>query len=246
MCVEKAFGIHAVEAILQQSAVQITEVWVQARPNKRQQSLLAMLEASHKGATVHLVESSEWEQIAPRVRHQGILIAYTRAMEMQPDLFTLIEARMPHALILIIDGVVDPSNLGACIRSAAAFSVDAVIIPKDKAAQVNETVRKVAAGGVEQVPVYSVTNVARTMDQLAKLGVWFYGCTEHADLDLQAADFSGAVGVVMGAEAKGLRELTMRHCDHLVKLPTSKAFSTLNVSVATGIALYEVVRQQTR
>ena len=239
---EKAYGIHAVEAVLRQQSIRITAVWVQAHPNKRQQVLLDLLEKHHQ-VPVHWVQSAEWDRLAPQARHQGIMIAYQRQEVPQPDLMELIQSRLPQAVILILDGVVDPSNLGACIRSAAAFSVDAVIIPKDKAAQINETVRKVAAGGAEQVPIYSVTNVARTMEQLGQLGIWFYGFTEHADMVVSQVQFSGGVGIVMGSEANGLRELTMRRCDHLVKLPTSDAFSTLNVSVATGIALYEVMKQ---
>jgi 23S rRNA (guanosine2251-2'-O)-methyltransferase len=240
--VEKAYGIHAVEAILQQQSIRVTAVWVQAHPNKRQQALLTLVKSHHQ-APVHWVQSAEWDALAPQARHQGIMIAYTRQALAQPDLLDLVQSRLPRAVILILDGVVDPSNLGACIRSAAAFSVDAVIIPKDKAVQVNETVRKVAAGGAERIPVYSVTNLARTMEQLAELGMWFYGFTEHTDTLISQVSFSGGVGIVMGSEANGLRELTMRRCDHLIKLPTSDAFSTLNVSVATGIALYEVSKQ---
>lgn len=239
---EKAYGIHAVEAVIRQQSTRITAVWVQAHPNKRQQALLGLLKKHHQ-VPVHSVQAAEWDALAPQARHQGIMIAYQRQEVSQPDLMDLIQSRLPQAVILILDGVVDPNNLGACIRSAAAFSVDAVIIPKDKAVQINETVRKVAAGGAEQIPIYSVTNLTRTMEQLGQLGVWFYGLTEHTDAVINQVQFSGGVGIVMGSEANGLRELTMRRCDHLIKLPTSDAFSTLNVSVATGIVLYEVSRQ---
>ena len=240
---ERAYGIHAVEALLQQQAVRITEVWVQATPNKRQEAILLLLAERHQ-ARVHMVQAAEWNTLAPQAKHQGIMVAFQRQVVSQPDLFDLVQARLPNALVLILDGVVDPSNLGACIRSAAAFSVDAVVIPKDKAVQLNETVRKVAAGGAECVPVYSVTNLARTMEQLGQLGLWFYGFTEHTDTLVTEVRFHGGIGVVMGAEATGLRELTRRRCDHLLKLPTSETFSTLNVSVATGIVLYEVNRQR--
>lgn len=242
--VEKAYGIHAVEALLQQQSIRIVAVWVQAIPNKRQQRLLALLEKNHQ-IPIHSVQSTEWESLAPGARHQGIMVAYERQEVAQLDLMDLLRARLPEVVVLILDGVVDPNNLGACIRSAAAFSVDAVIIPKDKAVQITEAVRKVAAGGAEHVPVYSVTNLARTMEQLGQLGIWFYGFTEHTDMAVSQVDFTGGTAIVMGAEARGLRELTRRRCDYLVKFPTSEVFSTLNVSVATGIALYEVRRQTT-
>ena len=134
--------------------------------------------------------------------------------------------------------------MGACIRTAAAFGVDAVVIPKDKAVGVNATVRKVAAGAVEHVPVFAVTNLARTMTQLAAENIWCYGLSEHADLSVEQAQFPERVAVVMGGEQDGIRALTAKKCDQLLCLPTCGTFKTLNVSVATGVALYAVSVQR--
>ena len=148
------------------------------------------------------------------------------------------------ALLLVLDGVQDPHNLGACLRSAAAAGATAVVFPKDKAVQVNATVRKTSAGAADTLPIFSVTNLSRTLRDLQKAGVWIYGFAGEAAASLYALDLKGNVALVMGSEGDGLRRLTRDNCDQLVKIPMPGEFESLNVSVATGIALFEAVRQR--
>jgi 23S rRNA (guanosine2251-2'-O)-methyltransferase len=146
--------------------------------------------------------------------------------------------------LLVLDGVQDPHNLGACLRTADACGVDAVIIPKDRSVKMNATVRKVAAGGAETVPLIEVTNLARSLKDLKQAGVWIYGTGDRASASLYEHDFRGPVALVMGAEGSGLRRLTMESCDHLVSLPMLGQVESLNVSVATGVCLYEILRSR--
>jgi 23S rRNA (guanosine2251-2'-O)-methyltransferase len=156
----------------------------------------------------------------------------------------LIQGIHDRSLILVLDGVQDPHNLGACLRSADATGVDAVIIPKDRAVKLNPTVRKVAAGGAETVPVLEVTNISRCLQDLKSAGVWVYGTSGEAEAVIYDFKFDSAVALVMGSEGDGLRRLTSEQCDHLIKLPMLGAVESLNVSVATGICLYEVLRSR--
>jgi 23S rRNA (guanosine2251-2'-O)-methyltransferase len=156
----------------------------------------------------------------------------------------LLEAAQGRALLLVLDGVQDPHNLGACLRSAAAAAVTAVIIPKDKAAPVNATVRKTSAGAADRIPVLSVTNLARTLRTLKEAGVWCYGLEGEAGASIHATDLTGNVALVLGGEGEGMRRLTREHCDALVRIPMPGEMESLNVSVAAGIALFEAVRQR--
>jgi 23S rRNA (guanosine2251-2'-O)-methyltransferase len=149
-----------------------------------------------------------------------------------------------NSLLLVLDGIQDPHNLGACLRTADACGVDAVIIPRDRAVKVNATVRKVAAGGAESVPIIEVTNIARSLKDLKQAGVWIYGTSDMAEDSLYEHDYCGSVALVMGAEGSGLRRLTLESCDHLVKLPMQGQVESLNVSVATGVCLYEILRSR--
>ncbi|MCF5919717.1 23S rRNA (guanosine(2251)-2'-O)-methyltransferase RlmB, partial [Xanthomonas perforans] len=160
------------------------------------------------------------------------------------ELEGLVEAAEGRALVLILDGVQDPHNLGACLRSAAAAGVTAVVIPKDKSATVNATVRKTSAGAADRIPVVAVTNLARCLRDLQKQGVWLYGLAGEAEASLYSVDLRGNVGLVLGGEADGLRRLTREHCDGLVKIPMPGEIESLNVSVATGVTLFEAVRQR--
>ena len=150
----------------------------------------------------------------------------------------------PLSLVLILDCITDPHNLGACLRTADAAGCIAVVAPRDKAAPVTDTVRHVAAGAAEALPFVQVTNLARTMDRLKEAGLWLVGTADEATEDFYSLDLKGPTGVVMGAEGSGLRRLTAEKCDHLVRLPMSGTVPCLNVSVATGVCLFEVVRQR--
>lgn len=236
-----AYGIHAVNSLLKNNTLKVLAIYVQPSPNKRHQDILANF-----GAKVITKSTNELDSITKNASHQGIVLVYEELKPLTESLGDLLKEKTEDLLLLILDGVVDPHNLGSCLRSAAAFGVDGVIIPKDNAVGVTETVMKVAAGAANLVPVFSVTNLSRTMEKLAKHGVWLYGLSEHADQHLASHSLTGNIAIVMGSEAKGIRELTAKKCDYLVSLPTSKVFSTLNVSVATGIALYEVKKNPSK
>ena len=161
----------------------------------------------------------------------------------EDDLPSLLEST-PAPLVLVLDCVTDPHNLGACLRTADGAGVTAVILPKDKSASVNETVRRVSCGGADHVPIVRVTNLARTMDKLKELGVWLVGTADEATQSLYDIDLKGPIGIVMGAEGTGMRRLTQERCDFLVRIPMAGRVECLNVSVATGVCLYETVRQR--
>jgi len=237
------FGIHAVEALLQRQSNQIEMLWLQqGRGDERMQSL-----TDHARALGIRCELLPREELDKKVEgsHQGVIALCKPAQVLRErDLVAILETLEQPPLLLILDGVTDPHNLGACLRSADAAGVDAVIAPKDNSASLNATVRKVACGAAEVVPFIQVTNLARTMKDLQQRGVWITGTTGDAEQNLFEADLRGPVALVMGAEGKGMRRLTTEHCDYLVKLPMAGSVSSLNVSVATGISLFEIVRQR--
>jgi 23S rRNA (guanosine2251-2'-O)-methyltransferase len=162
----------------------------------------------------------------------------------EDDLFNLLESLYEPPFLLVLDGVQDPHNLGACLRSADAAGIHAIIAPKDRAVALTETVRKVACGAVEQLPFVTVTNLARTLNGLKEAGLWLVGTADNARETLYDVDLTGPLALVMGAEGKGLRRLTRECCDFLVHIPMAGSVECLNVSVATGVCLFEAVRQR--
>lgn len=236
-------GINAVAAALEHDAVHVREMMIEARA--RNPRLAELTESARRqGIAVRTVASDVLERLSGGVRHQGIVAHYVAARSFdENDLDELLEASST-PLLLILDGVQDPHNLGACLRSAAAAGVTAVVIPRDKSASVNATVRKTSAGAADRVAVVRVTNLARTLEKLKQAGVWLVGLAGEADKSLYEMDLKGAIGIVMGGESDGLRRLTREHCDHLAKIPMPGVGESLNVSVATGIALFEAVRQR--
>lgn len=160
------------------------------------------------------------------------------------ELLSALERLSEPAFILILDEVQDPHNLGACLRSAAAAGVHAVVVPKDRSAALTDTVKRIACGAAEKVTVYYVTNLARTIDQLRKLGVWVVGASGKADKSLFQSNLTGPLALVMGSEGFGLRRLTSEKCDLLVRIPMTNRVESLNVSVAAGVCLFEAVRQR--
>jgi 23S rRNA (guanosine2251-2'-O)-methyltransferase len=177
--------------------------------------------------------------------HQGI-VANAAALPdyTDSDLVRLLEEAKSPSLILILDGVTDPHNLGACLRTADAVGVDFVIIPKDKSASITPVVSKVACGAAESIPLVRVTNLARAMDVIKQQGVWIYGAAGEANQTIYELDFTSTIALALGAEGDGLRRLTREHCDGLFSLPMLGHVESLNVSVATGVSLYEVIRQR--
>jgi 23S rRNA (guanosine2251-2'-O)-methyltransferase len=245
---ERAFGLHAVEALLRSSPGAVRQLSVaRGRDDRRLQAVLKLADAA--GVPVRRVARERLDALVDG-RHQGIVAELgagdTGAADLrwsEAQLFGALRDRAD-ALLLILDGVTDPHNLGACLRSADAAGATALITPKDKAADITATVRKVASGATSTVPLVRVTNLARTMMALKDAGVWIFGTTGDAPETLYGCDFTGPTAIVMGAEGSGMRRLTREHCDIMVRLPMAGQVSSLNVSVAAGICLYEVVRQR--
>lgn len=247
---ESLVGLHAVESAVRQRPQQIRQLLLQQqRQDQRYQALLAL--AREQRVAVTLLEHRAFHRKLADLglteqRHQGV-IALLQAIDpvSEADLFTLI-AQSERPLLLILEGVTDPHNLGACLRTADAAGVLAVIIPKHRAAGLTATVAKVASGAAESVPLVSVTNLARTLRALQEAGIWLVGTTGEATDSLYDADLRGPVALIMGAEDRGIRRLTREHCDQLVQLPMQGQVSSLNVSVAAGVCLFEAVRQRLR
>ncbi len=241
------YGFHAVEALLRREPKAITVLWLEtSRRDKRAQSLLQL--AADQGVAVERVTGAALDNIAAG-RHQGIAVrvnagAVTDAVD-EAGLLALLQ-RHDSPLLLILDGVTDPHNLGACLRTADAAGVTAVVVPQDGAASLSPVARKVACGAADTVPFVRVTNLSRTLGQLKEAGVWLIGTSDKAPRTLFEQDFSGPLAIVMGAEGAGMRRLTEENCDFLVSLPMQGSVSSLNVSVATGICLFEAVRQRNR
>ncbi|MGJ7460308.1 23S rRNA (guanosine(2251)-2'-O)-methyltransferase RlmB [Halomonas sp. MA07-2] len=242
---EAVFGVHAVRALLERGETP-RELWVQE--GSAGSRLAELVEsAGSRGARLQTRSRDELDRIAQGAAHQGVVaFAAPLAFESEASLWFKLEA-WPHEsppLLLVLDGVTDVHNFGACLRSADAAGVHGVIVPKDKSAPLNATVRKVACGAAESVPVYQVTNLARALARLKELGVWITGTAGEAEALVYAAALTGPTALVMGAEGKGMRRLTREACDLLVKLPMAGNVPSLNVSVATGICLFEAVRQR--
>ncbi|MET0327245.1 MAG: 23S rRNA (guanosine(2251)-2'-O)-methyltransferase RlmB [Luteimonas sp.] len=242
-------GINAVAAAVEHDADNVREVLLEAGA-KNPRIVEIESAARRRDIDVRRVNQQALDGVAGGLRHQGAAARYAAAKTWdENELEGLVEAAEGKALLLVLDGVQDPHNLGACLRSAAAAGVTAVVIPKDKAVQVNATVRKTSAGAADSVPVVRVTNLSRTLRDLQKLGVWIYGLAGEAEASLYALDLRGNVALVLGGEADGLRRLTREHCDQLVTIPmpggdATAGVESLNVSVAAGVTLFEAVRQR--
>ena len=237
-------GLNAVASALEHDAEHVREVLLEAG-GKNPRILEIEQQARRKDIDVRRVAQQALDGVAGGVRHQGAAARYVAARTWdEHELPGLVDAAEGKALLLVLDGVQDPHNLGACLRSAAAAGATAVVIPKDKAVQVNATVRKTSAGAADTLPIFSVTNLSRTLRDLQKAGVWIYGLAGEAEASLYATDLTGNVALVLGSEGEGLRRLTRENCDGLVKVPMPGGFESLNVSVAAGVALFEAVRQR--
>ncbi|HEY0332743.1 MAG TPA: 23S rRNA (guanosine(2251)-2'-O)-methyltransferase RlmB [Stenotrophomonas sp.] len=237
-------GVNAVASSIENDAENVREVLVEA--SSKNPRLTEIEEnARRKGIDVRRVTTQALDGVGGSVRHQGVAARYAAARTWsESELPGLIEAAEGRALLLVLDGVQDPHNLGACLRSAAAAGATAVVIPKDKSAPVNATVRKTSAGAADRLPVVAVTNLSRCLRELQKLGVWIYGLAGEAEASLYSLDLRGNVALVLGGEADGLRRLTREHCDGLVRIPMPGEIESLNVSVAAGVTLFEAARQR--
>lgn len=238
---EQLFGIHAIEKLLKQSPHLIFSLTVQKGPlNKRVQALVD--QAKRLGVIVNTENKSFFNQVDGV--HQGVIALVAKQADLkESDLIRMVD-EISNPLFLFLDEVQDPHNLGAILRTADATGVDAVVIPKHNSVGLNATVRKVACGAAETVKLVVVSNLARTLKDLQQKGMWMTGLAGETDQTIYDMDFKGAVGLVMGAEGTGLRKLTREHCDHLAAIPMVGSVESLNVSVATGVTLYEVYRQR--
>jgi len=237
-------GFHAVSSAIRRAPDTVIQLWIDSSRHDSRVTKLTV-EAQQAGVNTISTDKSNLDQKSGGQRHQGVL-AEIRSSEYQDEsaLYRRLELHEHQPLLLVLDQVQDPHNLGACLRTAEGAGVDAVVLPKDGAAPVNQTVRRVAAGAADRIPVYYVTNLSRCLESLKKMGVWITGAAEEGDSDLYDLHFNGSTAIVMGAEGKGLRRLTREHCDQIVRIPMAGAVSSLNVSVATGVILFEVVRQR--
>lgn len=237
-------GWHAVMALLERAPERVLDIWVdRGRKDERRERLLKVA----KTAGIKVQDASS-ETLSTRLggdRHQGVVARCRAAVERtEAELPEFLENLKQTAFLLILDGVQDPHNLGACLRSADAAGVQAVILPRDNAAPLTPVVRKVASGAAETVPMFRVTNLARVLDILKAAGVWLVGTTGDGEKLIYDVDLNGPVALVLGAEEKGMRRLTRDKCDFLVRIPMAGVVESLNVSVAAGVCLFEAVRQR--
>jgi 23S rRNA (guanosine2251-2'-O)-methyltransferase len=235
-------GFHAVTARIRQNADSVIELYVDAqRRDARARDLVRLAES--QGVRIIQVDSKRLDGMVGNARHQGVAARVHATLRVQ-HLDDVLDTLTEPALLLVLDGVQDPHNLGACLRSADAFGVHAVIAPKDRAVGLNATAEKVACGAAETVPYITVTNLARTLRELKERDIWVVGADGSAETDLHGFRHQGALAWVLGAEGEGLRRLTRETCDDLVRIPMLGSVESLNVSVSAGICLYEARRQR--
>ncbi len=236
------FGFHAVTARLRHDASTVEEIYVDAsRHDRRMGDLLR----AAKGANVRIIQTDDarLDAMVGTRRHQGV-VARAGELSLARNLAELLDAIQGPPLLLLLDGVTDPHNLGACLRVADGAGAHAVIAPKDRAVGLNATAAKVASGAADTVPYITVTNLSRTMRELQERDIWLTGTSDDAEQSLYDVDYVGGTAFVMGSEGEGMRRLTRENCDRLVSLPMMGSVESLNVSVASGICLYEARRQR--
>lgn len=240
---DQAYGIHAIQSLLKSAPKKIVELYLaEGRQDQRMQKVVSA--AQKQGIPIKHVDKKTLDSMSDG-KHQGVFAYVMPGKKLdEAALYEMVQNLDSEPLILVLDGVTDPHNLGACMRSADASGVDAVVIPKDNSASLNDVARKVACGAAETVPLIPVTNLARCLKKLQELGLWVYGAAGEAEQTIYEATLSGPRVVVMGAEGDGMRRLTRETCDELVKIPMQGSVSSLNVSVATGVVLFEVLRQR--
>ncbi|MEI7532625.1 MAG: 23S rRNA (guanosine(2251)-2'-O)-methyltransferase RlmB [Betaproteobacteria bacterium] len=237
-------GFHAVIARIRQAPDSLKTVYYDL--SRRDRRMKDFIETAQEvlGRRLHQADTERLRQLAGHDKHQGVVAFAEPAAVARtiPELLDTIGNQK--ALLLILDGVTDPHNLGACLRVADGAGADAIIVPKDRSAQLNTTVSKVASGAAETMPFVAVTNLARAIRELQDAGVWVVGTTDIAEKTIYDIDLSGPIALVMGAEGEGMRRLTQETCDELVSIPMMGGVQSLNVSVASGVCLYEARRQR--
>ncbi|MEY4766117.1 MAG: hypothetical protein RI907_2790 [Pseudomonadota bacterium] len=242
MSLQLLFGFHAVTVRLKVAPKSIKELHVDAqRRDQRMKQFLA--KAEEAGVRIIASDDARLQQLAGSSRHQGV-VARVEVIRTGHSLDDLLDNLAEPPLLLVLDGVTDPHNLGACLRVADGAGAHAVIAPKDHAVGINATVAKVASGAAETVPYFMVTNLSRTLGELKERDIWVIGTSDDAPQTLYQSEFTGPTALVLGAEGAGMRQLTRKHCDALVSIPMMGGVESLNVSVASGVCLYEARRQR--
>ena len=239
-------GLHSVRIALRHGAGSVQEVWVESR--RQDQRIRELIElARQQGINLRQVSREDLDRMVPGSKHQGA-VARTLAPAARDEAFLKAQLQQldKPPFLLILDGVQDPHNLGACLRSADAAGVQAVIAPKDRSTGLTAAACKVASGAADTVPFIQVTNLARTLRWLKEQGIWLVGTAGEAGMSLYDVDLKGPLAIVMGGEGKGMRRLTREACDLLVNLPMAGSIESLNVSVAAGVAMFEAVRQRSQ
>lgn len=238
------FGVHAVQSILKNQPERVLRLFLQQ--GRRDETIIALEKlAQEKAISIEVISRIQLEQYVNNANHQGVVALCTKVLiYTESELSFLLDKLSSPPFILLLDGVQDPHNLGACFRSADAAGVHVIIAPKDKSVGITPVVSKVASGAVETIPFVQVTNLVRTMETLKERGIWIYGAAGDASKTLYEMDLRGPLALVLGAEGTGLRRLTREHCDDVLKIPMYGSIASLNVSVATGIFLFEAVRQR--
>ena len=239
------FGWHAVTTLLERHPERVRSLKLQQGREDGRQKRVRQL-ADDFGVAVEQCQRRVLDEASDGGNHQGVVAVIKPPVALSEDaLLERLETLGRPPFILLLDGVTDPHNLGACLRTADAAGVDAVVVPKDHSAPLNGVAMKVASGAAESVPLVRATNLARFMRRCQEQGIWFTGTSDSADASIHDLDLTGPVALVMGAEGKGMRRLTRDHCDQLGHLPMAGLVSSLNVSVATGVCLFEARRQRT-
>ncbi len=243
--VEKCLtGFHSIHSALRRQAQDILCLWIdESRHDARMRSLIQLAEET--GIRVYYKPRKQIAQRSGGIRHQGVVaICRERAKTREETWNALLQTVGETTFLLVLDRVQDPHNLGACIRTAECAGIDAIILPKDSAAPVNDTARRVAAGAADCIPIHYVTNLIRSLVELKKRGVWVVGTSDHAASSLHEVDLSGPVALVLGGEEKGIRRLVWENCDMVIRIPMAGSISSLNISVAAGVVLFEAKRQR--
>jgi 23S rRNA (guanosine2251-2'-O)-methyltransferase len=239
-------GIHAVSSALKAAAGDVE--WLRIAADSKNKRLAEIESRAHgSGIKVIRVKAPELDKLSDQQRHQGVIAGFRGSnIASEGRLDAILDAMENTPLILVLDGVQDPHNLGACLRTAEAAGVDLVIICKDRSAGITPVVRRAASGAAEMLSVIQATNLARVLRTLKKRGIWLAGTSDAANESLYATDLTGPLALVMGSEGSGLRRLTSELCDYLISIPMAGQVESLNVSVATGVCLYEINRQRNR
>lgn len=237
------FGINPVQQLLATNPSKIIEIFISSgKDEKRTQAIIDA--AKEQGISVQRIDVKKLDKWLEGQNHQGVVAKITATAVLTEATLAELVKRSAKPLFLILDGVQDPHNLGACLRTADAVGATAVIVPKDHAVGITPIVRKVASGAADTVPLVQVSNLARAMKELQDLGVWIVGTAGDCEQTIYEMDLKGSIAIVLGAEGEGMRQLTTKNCDFLAKIPMLGQVESLNVSVATGVCLYEVIRQR--